>query len=451
MASVLFFLAVAGIYGSHGYQIIYKNESIGFVRDLSQVSQAFEALEEEYQTQYGDNIILDDLVQFTYETRKGRPVLDVASVQAALLDKGYEPQRSAAHIFVNGTAVAVVDSVATAQGLLDEVLQKGIVLDNNETLKEAVILDDIKIEEALVGVTDVEATQEVMERFQSGLAVAETYQVQPNDTLWTIAVNRGMSVEALASANPNMDPTRLRPGDTIVIEQVEPLFRLRYVKDVVRQENVAFAVEYTTDDTLYKGKEKVIREGQVGIQEVTHAQTFEGGVLVEDRLLGSVEVKAPVAQIVAKGTKEWPVYAATGRFVMPATGRILGLFGSDRGSYSHKGVDICQWSRSATGIYAADAGTVTAAVPSGYNGGRGIYVEISHGNGLSTAYYHFSSILVTKGQSVAQGQQIGIMGTTGNSSGIHLHFEVRVNGTPVNPNNYFGYFRNGLDVRALQR
>jgi murein DD-endopeptidase MepM/ murein hydrolase activator NlpD len=94
----------------------------------------------------------------------------------------------------------------------------------------------------------------------------------------------------------------------------------------------------------------------------------------------------------------------------------------------HSGVDI----DGACGqpIFAADDGQVLSA---GYNGGYGNATIVDHGNGLSTLYAHQSSLHASSGQSVGRGQQIGLVGTTGLSTGCHLHFEVRVNGEPVDP------------------
>ena len=101
------------------------------------------------------------------------------------------------------------------------------------------------------------------------------------------------------------------------------------------------------------------------------------------------------------------------------------------GSTNHKGIDIAN--SYGAPVYAADGGTVTYA---GWMGGYGYLVQISHGNGYVTYYGHNSSLLVSVGDHVYKGQQIARVGSTGNSTGNHCHFEVRYNGVAKNPLNY---------------
>lgn len=119
--------------------------------------------------------------------------------------------------------------------------------------------------------------------------------------------------------------------------------------------------------------------------------------------------------------------------IMPATGVFTSPFGYridplGRGRRFHAGQDI--GAPMGTPIYAATAGTVAYA---GWASGYGNYTCIDRGSGFATCYGHQSKILVAVGQPVQQGQQIGLVGSTGNSTGPHLHFEVRINGVPVNP------------------
>ncbi len=112
----------------------------------------------------------------------------------------------------------------------------------------------------------------------------------------------------------------------------------------------------------------------------------------------------------------------------PTYGKITSLFGERRGGYRHKGLDIA-W-KTGTNIQATASGVVIYA---GWHGGYGRKIMIYHGFGYTTAYAHLSSMYVNVGDEVAKGDIIGAMGSSGNSTGTHLHYEVLVNGTPQNP------------------
>jgi murein DD-endopeptidase MepM/ murein hydrolase activator NlpD len=118
--------------------------------------------------------------------------------------------------------------------------------------------------------------------------------------------------------------------------------------------------------------------------------------------------------------------------IKPVSGTVTSRFGSRWGS-THKGIDI--GAAKGTAIKAAASGTVITA-STGYNGGYGNYVVISHGNGVETAYGHCSELYVKVGQTVSQGDVIAAVGNTGRSYGNHLHLEIRINGVAQNPQNY---------------
>jgi len=119
--------------------------------------------------------------------------------------------------------------------------------------------------------------------------------------------------------------------------------------------------------------------------------------------------------------------------VRPVSGVLTSRFGSRWGS-THTGIDV--GAPTGTSIKAAAGGTV---IFSGWKGTLGKLIVISHGNGIQTYYAHCSSLLVSSGQAVSAGQLIAKVGSTGRSTGPHLHFEIRVNGTAINPLNYIGY------------
>jgi len=123
----------------------------------------------------------------------------------------------------------------------------------------------------------------------------------------------------------------------------------------------------------------------------------------------------------------------TGEFTWPASGRVSSGFGVRRhpvfgGRRMHNGIDIA--ARHGTNVFAADSGSV---IISTYGGGYGNYIVVSHGNGTTTLYAHLSSRKVSVGTAVKKGQVIGLIGSTGVSTGPHLHFEVSVSGKRINP------------------
>lgn len=119
--------------------------------------------------------------------------------------------------------------------------------------------------------------------------------------------------------------------------------------------------------------------------------------------------------------------------VTPVTGRITSRFGANESirDHTHKGIDIA--ATRGTPILATAAGTVTFA---GWSSGYGYLVKIDHGNGVETYYGHCSRLYVSAGESVEAGTEIATVGSTGNSTGNHLHFEIRLNGKQINPQTY---------------
>ena len=115
-------------------------------------------------------------------------------------------------------------------------------------------------------------------------------------------------------------------------------------------------------------------------------------------------------------------------------GYITGRYREQRSGHVHAGIDIDGYGCDGAAIVAAASGTViTATSSSGY----GNYVLIDHGNGYQTLYAHMSGLAVSTGAYVSQGQTIGYMGATGNASGTHCHFEIRINGATTDPEAWF--------------
>jgi len=129
-------------------------------------------------------------------------------------------------------------------------------------------------------------------------------------------------------------------------------------------------------------------------------------------------------------------YSGTGSFIWPCPGYtyLSSYWGDGR---NHKGIDIAGYNIYGAPIVAADSGVVTWAVASGWGQGYGLSVFIDHQNGYTTRYAHMSNMIVSYGQYVTQGEIIGYVGSTGDSTGPHLHYEIRLDGVPMDPMQFY--------------
>ncbi|MGI6279754.1 MAG: peptidoglycan DD-metalloendopeptidase family protein, partial [Acutalibacteraceae bacterium] len=185
------------------------------------------------------------------------------------------------------------------------------------------------------------------------------------------------------------------------------------------------------------GYSEVTTHGQNGIVRKTLQTETINGEVYQVAEIGSEVIKEQVPQVVTVGTapKKEKVtirVAATG-FICPigvGKFKISAYYGDGR---NHKGIDLA--ADKGTAVFAASAGTVTYA---GYDGNYGYSIIIDHGNGIQTRYAHASKLCVSKGATVSRGEMIAAVGSTGWSTGNHLHFEVIVNGNRVNPAPYIG-------------
>jgi murein DD-endopeptidase MepM/ murein hydrolase activator NlpD len=267
----------------------------------------------------------------------------------------------------------------------------------------------------------------------TGSAQPVTYTIKGGDNLWDIAIKNGVSLSALEEMNPGLNPKRLSIGKEIYLYQTQPFITVSFTELVTSQERISYNVIYEDTDSLYRGQTQVKSVGSYGSRIVTSEITKENGVATATKVLSEELISEPVTQVALRGTQALPVFtgSSSGELGLPLGSiQVISAYGS-RGGGSHRGVDLKDV-RGAP-IYAAADGVVTF---SGYSGSYGNIVKISHGNGLETYYSHNETNLVSVGDVVSKGQQIGTVGDSGNARGTHVHFEVRVNGSPKNPMNY---------------
>ncbi len=210
------------------------------------------------------------------------------------------------------------------------------------------------------------------------------------------------------------------------------------VETVTEEVVLVHNVKKIYTDSLRDGTTKVITSGVDGEGVDTYQVIYRDGVEIERVLVSSVVVTEKVDKVIKVGTKiPEKVTLSAGLFDKPYDGIISSYFGARWGRL-HKGLDIVADGRSCKGdpVLAAGDGIVKF---SGTYGGYGNCVIIDHGNGIETLYAHMMDLTCTEGQIIKKGDMVGHIGTTGSSTGYHLHFEVIVDGVHVDPLLFVSY------------
>lgn len=255
------------------------------------------------------------------------------------------------------------------------------------------------------------------------------YTIKPGDTLWSISRRFDTSVDELISINEGLDEN-IVDGDVITVKSYVPVVTVTTTQIQEYTQKIAYETEVVETDGMYRGRSEIAQRGENGEEAVVANVVKQNGQEVARDIISQTTVKEPVTQIKKVGTKEPPSGYGTGTFIAPVYGTITSRYGY-RGSGFHKGVDIAN--STGTPIRAADNGVVITA---GWDGLFGKLVKLDHQNGYVTYYAHNSSIAVSVGDTVQKGEVIAYMGSTGNSTGPHCHFEIHKNGVIQNPSNY---------------
>ena len=259
------------------------------------------------------------------------------------------------------------------------------------------------------------------------------YEVQSGDTLSQIAETTNIPMDKIIALNDTIENelSTIRVGQEIIITQPEPPLSVERSEQQYYEEDYDADIIYVDNDEWYTTQEVTLQEPSAGHRKVAAVISYRNDKEISREIVKQEVTMEAVPKIVEKGTKIPPTY------IKPISGgRLSSSFGRRKAptrgaSTYHHGID---WAvPKGTTVVASSGGTVTKA---GWGSGYGYVVYIKHPDGRETRYGHLSKVLVSAGQSVKQGQKIALSGNTGRSTGPHLHFEIRINGTAVNPLKY---------------
>ncbi len=255
------------------------------------------------------------------------------------------------------------------------------------------------------------------------------YLVKDGETLASIADKFGVSQDTIKWANPGLVPKSIKAGQKLIIPPVTGVEHIVQSGDTI----YSIAKKYNADaQSIVDFPFNTFTNDETFALAVGQHIVVPDGVMPVENVAGAPSYPAPAGNVLMRETPNAGAIAATGKWIWPTQGRITQPFRP-----WHKGIDIANHDGGA--ILAADSGIVVLA---GWdNSGYGNRVVINHGNGYLTLYGHMvtGSIAVQVGQSVRQGQKIGQMGSTGRSTGTHLHFEIRTSHGNIDPLGALGF------------
>jgi murein DD-endopeptidase MepM/ murein hydrolase activator NlpD len=371
-------------------RLVIDGEFIGYVKDEETVHTILDAYKRKFVSE--DSLISVDTLKVKKSNTVSIASVDSAEVEATSLIKAQEPK---------------VDQPQVVDVLIKE---------------------EIQLENFVVHPNQVLTPEQVKERLSKPRMEQKIHIVEAGEVLGSIAGKYNLRVKDLLQLNPALkEDSVLQIGQEITVSALEPFITVVTVEQVTREESILFTVETKQDPDMFKGDTRVTQSGRNGKKIVKYSIFKENGQVVKKEVNSEQIIAMPVNKVVVRGQKVKPS-RGEGKFGWPAMGgRITSGYGQRWGRL-HQGIDISGVSNRT--IKAADNGTVVTA---GWHNEYGNYVIINHGNGYKTLYGHMSSLSVSKGEVVQKGEKLGVMGSTGRSTGVHLHFEIIKNGNVINP------------------
>ncbi|WP_284036723.1 M23 family metallopeptidase [Neobacillus sp. 114] len=434
------------------YHVYLNGTYIGNVTDKAIVDKIVaEKLDSMKESIKDLNIKLGEQVQYVPEQVFSANANNQETLQN--LRNTFQVQAEAAAIMINGAPVVYLENKSAAEDVIKNLKLQYVTeqqlqdlearkeaspdtlpaLNQNETrILNVSLSKNVSVETKNVELQKIVTPAEAVTLLQKGTLEEKKYAVQDGDALESIAHQNGLTVPELLALNPGLTADSLiKIGQEINITALKPYVDVIVEKEVNQNETIPFETQIEEDANLPKGEKKVQQEGQDGSRSVTYHISEQNGVASQKKVTSEQILQQPINNIIIKGTKAIPS-RGEGTLAWPTVGGYVSSEMGFRWGKKHKGIDIARPSNLT--IKAADNGVVVSA---GWdNGGYGNKVIIDHQNGMRTLYGHMSSLNVKAGQTVSKGTAIGVMGATGDATGVHLHFEVYKNGGLVNPLSY---------------
>ncbi len=418
---------------SIAYEYSYNGHKLGLVKNQDDVFKIVAIVSEELTKEYGAEINIDPDKDISFKkVRIGDNEVDDMEGVLKKLTYMRNINANACGIFVDGTRVAIADNENTANTVREGIKAQYLVPANESTVFEEVrITQNVELKTVQTKLGLIMDKEEIRAKLMTGGVDQRVHVVQAGETFSGISRQYGISQADLLAVNPDVRPEKLSIGQELILSQNAPLLTVQTTEVTTYERLLPYETTYENNANMFEGESSTKIAGVNGVERVQSRIVKNNGTQIAELVLDQEVLSEPQAAVVYVGTKKQPPRQGTGTFKYPVSGaRLSSKFGS-RWGRMHNGIDLA--CAKGTNIRASDGGTVTF---SGYSGSYGYVVRIDHGGGYTTVYAHCSALYVSKGDKVYQGEHIADVGSTGNSTGPHCHFEIQYNGVPQNPLNY---------------
>ena len=433
VAVLAIFAGSASLFVGHitAYEYMYNGKVIGIVKNQQDVYKTIDIIGDKLTYAYGAEIIIDKEKDISFRKVIGTG-MQLDSKEDVLNQFTYlrDMNATAYAINVDGKQKAVLYSRKCAEKILKDIQNSYLSSSSTISYESVGFAENVDIVEVNTKIGNIQKEEQVLEYMLTGAVQIKTYEVKSGDTFGEIARSLGLTSEDLQAANPGVNPSRLQIGQSIILNRVCPVLTVQTTEIAEYTVPIDYEITYEETSALYKGEQTVKSSGVKGQRQVVAQIVRNNGDEVSRNELSSKIISEPKAQVVLKGTKDLPPLIGTGSFIYPTRGTLTSRFGP-RWGRMHNGIDL--GAPMGTKIRAADGGVVTSA---GWEGALGYCVRINHGQNKTSVYGHCSKLFVKKGDKVYKDQHIANVGSTGRSTGSHLHFEIHINGVPKNPLKY---------------
>ncbi len=336
-------------------------------------------------------------------------------------------------VYIDGQFLLAVTEQERLKSFMDTLLAPYHSGDKNAVVG---FLNNVTFEAGMYPTGNIKTYDEATQTLGKEDTTTVKYTCVKNDTTADIAEKNGLTEEALLKYNPDI-ASKISKGKVLTLTLPEPFLPVKISIRTTYSESIPFETTVKYSTSLYEGQTETTTAGRTGTREVVADIIKVNGIEVSREIVSSTVTKEPRNAVKKVGSKPVPKSApsikdfngvtVTGKFMWPVDGGHITC--GWLGYKGHYGLDI--GAPKGTDIYAADGGIVVYVKYSKASYGNEIVID--HGNGYETRYGHCSKILVKVGDKVEKNDVIGLVGSTGNSTGNHCHFEIIKDGQRINP------------------